>query len=120
MNIKTTNMKLYGMLLVNLLLGACQEEIPTNLHTPATAPLATSRIVATVYRIRSAEHVPCYQQPNVQSSTLSLLKDGELLDLPSLQETLVPDGTEYWLRLLPRSAQREGCYINVRQLVPES
>lgn len=108
----------YGLLMSIMLLGGCQDKTPP----PATgAVLPPDRAVATVYHVSAASgNTPCYRAADASSPIVTLLHEKQLVDLVSLEAGMVQTGQDYWLHVYPRIGHRPTCYINVRNLVPDS
>lgn len=106
-----------GLLFAAALLGGCKDEMSP--HNAQELPPA--RVVATVYAVHSTTgNTPCYRNPDPTSGIITRLMEGQLADLVSPQEKLIPQGNNYWLHIYPRLGHRPSCYINVKQLVPVS
>lgn len=108
-----------GVLLVALVLSGCNEE---ELRIINIMPnLSNERVVATVYRIKAPsleEPVPCYRLPSENSTRLTRLRDGQLVDLVAVEDGMIQNGDEFWLHVYPRLTHRTSCYINTRHLIP--
>ncbi len=105
-----------GFLLAASLLGGCKDET-----TQPTVELPPTRVVATVYAAHdSSDTTPCLREPDAASHITTLLRNGQLADLVSLEEGTIKRGGQYWLHVYPRLGHRPSCYINTRQLVPVS
>lgn len=111
-------MYLLGVLLAALLLGGCQGD---TLPPAPPAELSPARAVAMVYRTHAAAgETPCFRAPDADSAVTLRLRNGQLVDLASPDDGLTQQGTEYWLHVYPRPGHRPACYINVRNLIPDS
>jgi hypothetical protein len=104
-------------LVLAVLLGGCNDStIPT---MPVEVP--EKRVVATVYAVNAlGGFVTCYRAPDSQSPSVTTLNNGQLVDLVSVQEGMIPHGSQWWLHVYPRLGHRSSCYINVEGLVPVS
>lgn len=106
-----------GFLLAASLLGGCKDETTQ----PTTVELPPTRIVATVYETQSdSGDTLCFREPDAVAHIVTVLRDGQLVDLVSLEEGTLKRGDQFWLHVYPRLGHRPSCYINTRQLVPVS
>lgn len=116
-NLREMNMYYCGLLLAASLLGGCKDETTQ----PTTVELPPTRVVATVYAANDdSGATPCFRAPDATSHIVTLLRNGQLADLVSLQEGTLKRGDQFWLHVYPRLGHRPSCYINTRQLVPVS
>lgn len=112
------DMEMYycGFLVAATLLGGCKQET-----AQPVVELPPTRVVATVYAVNNESgDTPCYRAPDANSHIVTLLRNGQLTDLVSLNEGTIKQGGEYWLHIYPRLGHRPSCYINTDQLVPVS
>lgn len=106
-----------GLLFVAVLLGGCKDQTSPVDHTQ----LPSTRVTATVYAVQPDNgSANCYRDADAGSSVVTKLQTGQLTDLASPDEKVIPQGQNYWLHVYPRLSHRPSCYINVRQLVPVS
>lgn len=104
-----------GLLMAVALLGGCDaERVPDS-----TVELPSVRVVATVYAVQdSAGQTPCYTAPDVTAGVSVTLRNGQRVDLVSVQEGMLQRGGQFWLHVYPRLGHRPSCYINANSLVP--
>ncbi|MBJ6608729.1 MAG: hypothetical protein JG718_00035 [Candidatus Thiothrix moscowensis] len=105
-----------GFLIAAAVLGGCKQET-----SQPTVELPPTRIVATVYETRSVgDAVSCYRLPDAAAPVVTLLHNGQLVDLVALEEGTLRQGGQFWLHVYPRLGHRPSCYINTNELVPVS
>ncbi len=105
-----------GFLLLATLLSGCGQKT-----TLPTMELSPSRVVATVYAVRTdVDEIACYLAPDITSSIVAQLRNQQHVDLVSTTANMVQRGTDYWLPVYPRTGQRAACYVNIHHLMPVS
>lgn len=99
------------------MLGGCQDKPPQ----PAGVELPAGRSIATVYHVTSPSgSAACYRFPVSSAPVVTVLREQQQVDLVAVDEGMTTTDGEYWLHVYPRIGHRPACYINVRNLVPES
>ena len=105
-----------SLLLITTLLGGCGQKAPQSLME-----LPSGRRIATVYAINSpAGEISCYRAPAHNAPLVTQLRDQQLVDLVSMQDSMVQHNGGYWLHVHPRIGHRPACYVNIQHLMPVS
>ena len=104
-----------GLLLLLATMVGCKHEISST--KPVDLP--PTRVIATVYAVQAqAGEVTCYLEPNANAAVVTVLKNGDSVDLVDVKEGITRRGDTYWLHVYPRLSHRPSCYIDVQNLVP--
>lgn len=101
-----------------LFMGGCQEHAQ-----PVLFAALANRPVATIYRVNVSPDstlVPCHRSPGNNAPYRTLLHDGQLVGLVSIEEGMLQRGDDYWLHVYPPLSHRPACYVNVRYLIPHA